>query len=121
MTTIVGKRDLLRKALVLVLAAAAGSSDAASFKGLDRVFTANMTGNTVLLGLSLIEADWTGAGRSGLSLAFFPVGVAGGAWLARRGGRSHEVWPSTVTFVLVVEWLVLAVLVVNWLILGPIL
>ena len=54
-----GRRD----SLVLLLAWAAGSVDAIGFLGLGHVFTANMTGNTVLLGLSL------GEGRSLAALA----------------------------------------------------
>ena len=39
-----------------MLTAAAGYVDAVSYLALGRVFTANMTGNTVLLGLSLVQA-----------------------------------------------------------------
>lgn len=38
--------------LLLLLACAAGAIDAISYLGLGRVFTANMTGNTVLLSLA---------------------------------------------------------------------
>jgi uncharacterized membrane protein YoaK (UPF0700 family) len=44
-----------RDILLLVLTWAAGSVDAISFLALGRVFTANMTGNTVLLGLHLAQ------------------------------------------------------------------
>ena len=36
-----------------MLTAAAGSTDAISYLGLGRVFTANMTGNLVLLGVAI--------------------------------------------------------------------
>src|SRR3989454_10880597 len=39
--------------MVLMLTWAAGSVDAISYLALDHVFTANMTGNTVLLGLAI--------------------------------------------------------------------
>ena len=47
----------LKNALVLLLTAAAGYVDAVSYLALGRVFTANMTGNTVLLGLALVQRD----------------------------------------------------------------
>ncbi len=44
---------LTRNALVVLLAIVAGFSDALGYVGLGRVFTANMTGNTILLGLAI--------------------------------------------------------------------
>jgi uncharacterized membrane protein YoaK (UPF0700 family) len=45
-------RIATRNGLLLALAFAAGYIDALSYLGLSRVFTANMTGNTVLLGIA---------------------------------------------------------------------
>jgi uncharacterized membrane protein YoaK (UPF0700 family) len=42
---------------LLVLAAVAGSIDGVSYLKLGEVFTANMTGNTVLLGLAAGQAN----------------------------------------------------------------
>jgi len=47
----------IRNVLLLLLACVAGSVDAVSYVGLGHVFTANMTGNTVLLGLALGHAE----------------------------------------------------------------
>jgi uncharacterized membrane protein YoaK (UPF0700 family) len=72
---------MIRTTLLLLLTCAAGYVDAIGYRGLDRVFTANMTGNTVLLGLALVEADSQATLRSGLALAGFLVGSALGAWI----------------------------------------
>jgi uncharacterized membrane protein YoaK (UPF0700 family) len=76
-------RDPLARAL-LALTFATGLVDAVSYLGLGRVFTANMTGNVVLLGFGL-------AGGTGLpvlapivSLAAFLVGAGCGGRLGPR-------------------------------------
>jgi uncharacterized membrane protein YoaK (UPF0700 family) len=99
----------LKNTLVLLLTGAAGYVDAISYLALGRVFTANMTGNTVLLGLSLVQGDHDGAGRAMLALAGFLVGGAVGAWIAYRG-PSEEGWPRGVTIALIVECVLLAAL-----------
>ena len=58
----------LRNELVLLLACVAGSVDAVSYMGLGHVFTANMTGNTVLLGMALGQAESQAVARSSLAL-----------------------------------------------------
>ena len=95
--------------MLVALSAAAGCVDAASYLGLDHVFTANMTGNTVLLGIALGRAEWKAALRSGVALAGFVAGVGAGALIVGRG-RGDTAWPPAVTMALVFECLVLAVL-----------
>jgi uncharacterized membrane protein YoaK (UPF0700 family) len=99
----------LKNTLVLLLTGAAGYVDAISYLALGRVFTANMTGNTVLLGLSLVQGDPEGAGRATLALVGFLAGGAAGAWIAYRG-PSEEGWPRGVTVALIVECVLLAAL-----------
>jgi uncharacterized membrane protein YoaK (UPF0700 family) len=48
--------------------------DAASYLALGRVFTANMTGNAVLLGVALARSSGTDATRSGAALGGFVSG-----------------------------------------------
>jgi uncharacterized membrane protein YoaK (UPF0700 family) len=50
-----------------------------SYVALGGVFTANMTGNTVLLGIALARGDGAAAGRSGVALAGFGAGSLAGA------------------------------------------
>ncbi|MER6506938.1 YoaK family protein [Nonomuraea sp. NPDC001636] len=61
---------------MLALALAAGAVDALSFLALGQVFTANMTGNIVLLGLALGTGDASHVIRSGIALAAFCLGLA---------------------------------------------
>jgi uncharacterized membrane protein YoaK (UPF0700 family) len=83
--------------------------DAVSYLMLGRVFTANMTGNTVLLGLALVQGQAGQILHTLLALAGFLVGGAGGAWIAYRGPRQGG-WPRGVTVALGVECVLLAVL-----------
>jgi uncharacterized membrane protein YoaK (UPF0700 family) len=103
-----------RSTLLLLLACAAGAADAVSYMELGRVFTANMTGNTVLLGLALVQAESQAALRSALALAGFLVGGALGAWIVERG-ESGGIWPPTVTVALTLEWIILTAFAVDWL------
>jgi uncharacterized membrane protein YoaK (UPF0700 family) len=64
-----------QNALLLSLAGAAGCIDALSYLGLGQVFTANMTGNTVLLGVALCRARWWAVARSGAALVGFLTGL----------------------------------------------
>src|SRR5256712_8998089 len=88
--------DLGRDAMLLMLTWAAGTVDAISYLGLGRVFTAMMTGNTVLLALAVSEGESMAVMRSVLALAGFSAGAAAGAPIVMdsyaRGG-----WPSRLT------------------------
>jgi hypothetical protein len=77
----------VKNRLVLLLTGVGGYVDAVSYVALGRVFTANMTGNTVLLGLSLVQGDAAGAGRSALALGGFLAGGVLGARIVARGKR----------------------------------
>src|SRR5690606_36157903 len=50
-------RDRLHLVLMLALTFSTGIADAVGYLGLDRVFTGNMTGNVVILGMALAGAD----------------------------------------------------------------
>lgn len=68
------------------LALVAGSADAAGWV-LSGVFAAHMTGNSVLLGVSLADGKWR---ESGLRLAMVAASFLGfgiGAWLLARSAR----------------------------------
>lgn len=102
---------------LLALAVAAGSIDAASFLGLDQVFTANQTGNTVLLGIAIGEGDGHAIARTGVSVAGFVVGVAL-ATLALRGLTAG--WSRRIGFVLVAEAVILGLAAALWSALGAV-
>jgi uncharacterized membrane protein YoaK (UPF0700 family) len=73
--------------LVVTLAAltvVSGFADAVSFMGLGHVFTANMTGNVILLGFAAAGAPGFSMGPSLCALVAFVVGAIAGGQLARR-------------------------------------
>jgi uncharacterized membrane protein YoaK (UPF0700 family) len=103
-----GFKTLGRESMLLALTWAAGSVDAISFLGLGHVFTAMMTGNTVLLGLALAQGEALAALRSILALIGFSIGVFVGAIIVERDSKPTE-WPAAVTAALALEAVVLAI------------
>lgn len=95
------------------LAWVGGSLDAVSYLALGHVFTANMTGNTVLLAMALGNAEFARALRSLLAVLGFALGVAAGAGLLR--GQAIG-WSVRVNRLLLIEAVVLgaAALVLAW-------
>src|SRR2546422_7857246 len=87
---LLGFPDLGRDAMLLMLTWAAGTVDAISYLGLGRVFTAMMTGNTVLLALAVSEGESMAVMRSGLALAGFSAGAAAGALLFMHSDERGE-------------------------------
>lgn len=66
------------------LTVVSGVVDAVSYLGLGRVFTANMTGNVVLLGFAAAGAPGFSVAASLASLGSFLVGAVGAGRLVRR-------------------------------------
>lgn len=60
---------------LLVLTFTTGIVDAIGYLGLDRVFTANMTGNVVILGMALAGADGLPVAGPAIALAAFLAGA----------------------------------------------
>src|SRR5436309_12530261 len=94
--------ERLREFLLVGLTFAAGSVDAISYLALGRVFTANMTGNIVLLGLAVAQSLGPQTERSVVALAAFAAGVAIAATVGRARGK-EEVWPARISLALEVE------------------
>src|SRR5262245_52071634 len=97
-----------RDVLLLILTWAAGCVDAIGYLALGHVFTANMTGNTILLGLHLAQEQGAAAVRSVVALAGFGAGLAVGALIVERA-RGRGAWPPVVTRALALEAALLAV------------
>ena len=106
----------MRNILLVALALTSGYVDAVSYLGLGAVFTSNMTGNTVLLGLALAQAQGLAGVRSGVALVGFVVGVAIGAPIVRRARKDE--WPPAVTIACAVEFVVLLALAIWGALLG---
>lgn len=101
---------------LILFAGASGAVDVLAFIALGRVFAGVMTGNLVLLGLSL-----TGTGDEGgpaaplLALGGYVVGVAAVAPFSRRRPEEPERhWPRTVVRWLAAEVVLLAAVAVVW-------
>ena len=104
----------VRDALLLAMTVATGAVDVVSYVRLGRVFTANMTGNLVLLGIS------GGAGRgrdallSAMALLGFAVGALLGALFLHPGRARGPLWPPRVTIALAAEVVLLSGFEVGW-------
>src|SRR5690349_12499768 len=93
----------LRNGAAVALATASGATDAIGYLSLGHVFTSAMTGNLVLLGISLGHRDGVRVGRVLISLMCFMVGVACGSRIARTPEHDDPTWPPAVTRALVIE------------------
>jgi uncharacterized membrane protein YoaK (UPF0700 family) len=83
-----GERSLLSVLLVLTLLS--GLVDAVCYLGLGRVFTANMTGNVVVIGFAAAGAPGFSVAASLTSLGVFLVGaIAGGRITVHMASRSR--------------------------------
>jgi uncharacterized membrane protein YoaK (UPF0700 family) len=92
-------QDPLARAM-LVLTFTTGLVDAVSFLGLGHVFTANMTGNVVLLGFGVAGSGDLPVVAPLVSLGAFLVGAGAGGILAARMADRH---PRHMALALVIE------------------
>lgn len=76
--------DRLHLILMLILTFSTGVVDAVGYLGLDRVFTGNMTGNVVLLGMAVAGGNELTVLRPALALVFFMVGALLAGRLLRK-------------------------------------
>jgi uncharacterized membrane protein YoaK (UPF0700 family) len=108
-----------RIALVVVLAVTSGATDAIGFLALGGSFTSVMTGNLVLMGVAIGDADASLAVSVGSAIISFVVGAAVGARIAGKAKPGDPVWPSAITRALEVELSLLSVYAVVWWMVGP--
>jgi uncharacterized membrane protein YoaK (UPF0700 family) len=121
-------RQQILTLIAIALTFVSGANDVASFTRLGDVFTSVMTGNIVLLGLSLAERSVSLASHTVVSIAGYIAGVAGGTWVshgfkAHGGGRPADedggqarvsVLPGHVSWALFAELVLLAGFTVGW-------
>ncbi|MBZ5740050.1 YoaK family protein [Nocardioides mangrovi] len=101
--------------LMLALTFTTGIVDAVGYLGLDKVFTGNMTGNVVILGMALVGADDLPILGPALALIGFMAGAAlGGRVLKRAGGA----WTPLTTWLFGAVGAVTLVLAVVLLVVG---
>jgi len=83
--------------LMLALTFTTGINDAVGYLGLDKVFTGNMTGNVVVLGMALVGGSGLPVLGPALALVAFMVGAATGGRVLRDGTRT---WHGRTTVLL---------------------
>ncbi|MFT4298373.1 MAG: YoaK family protein [Aeromicrobium sp.] len=89
------RREPLLLGLMLALTFSTGVIDAVGYLGLDRVFTGNMTGNVVILGMAVAGADDLPIAGPLLALGGFLAGAALGGRALR--GRASTGWDGRIT------------------------
>lgn len=100
---------------ILILSWISGWLDALSYLGLGRVFTANMTGNTVLLGLSIAQGNWISALRPLIALAGFGLGVVSSTLFVKGNHQLHQqTWTPQLTRALALEGFLLLIFALGW-------
>lgn len=87
-------REQMHLTLMLVLTFGTGIIDAVGYLGLDRVFTGNMTGNVVIIGMAAVGADDLPLLGPVLALVGFLVGAAIGGRVLKR---ATSVWSRRTT------------------------
>lgn len=108
-------RPAERDVLLFPLAMAAGSADGWSYMGLGHAFVANMTGNTVLIGLAVfLNRDFR---HPLVSLGCYAVGTMLATLLSRKP-PAESPWPRSISFTLLLEAAILVAVEVVWARLG---
>lgn len=99
--------------LMLVLTFTTGINDAVGYLGLDKVFTGNMTGNVVVLGMALVGGSGLPVLGPALALVGFMLGAAAAGRALRAGTRTWH-GRTTVIFACVAAFMVgLAILLLT--------
>jgi uncharacterized membrane protein YoaK (UPF0700 family) len=101
-----------RDVLLLMLAAASGSADGWSYFGIAHAFVANMTGNTVLLGISVFQSHGDML-HPLLGIASYLAGTALGTLICRRVPEG-AIWDQSTSWALFAEALLLLAAEAAW-------
>ena len=101
-----------RDVRLLVLAASAGSADAWSYFGLGHAFVANMTGNTVMLGLAVFQ-DHGDLLHPAIALGCYASGAMLGSLLT-GSVRPGTVWARAISWTLMLEAVLLLAAEGGW-------
>ena len=105
-------QSMERDVRLLILAMTAGSADSWSYLGLGHAFVANMTGNTVLLGIAVFQNHGDML-HPAISLLCYATGALLGSALAGDVDVSAG-WPKAISWTLMVEALLLLAAQAGW-------
>jgi uncharacterized membrane protein YoaK (UPF0700 family) len=103
------RRPLLRPSL-FALTFATGVVDAVSYLGIGGVFTANQTGNLVLIGFAVGGTQGFSVVRTVLSLVGFAAGAVLAGAIARHWHPRPFIWMQRVTWTLIAAFVVVLLL-----------
>jgi uncharacterized membrane protein YoaK (UPF0700 family) len=104
----------VRDVLLVALTVSTGAVDALSWLGLDKVFSAFMTGNIAFLGFRAGGADGPPVPRVFASVAAFALGAVLAARIVASTKDSGSVWPRRVTVALAAVLVVQGAFVALW-------
>jgi uncharacterized membrane protein YoaK (UPF0700 family) len=104
----------VRDVLLVALTVSTGAVDALSWLGLDKVFSAFMTGNLVFLGFRTGGAGGPSVPRVLAAVAAFALGAALAARIVASTKGSRSVWPRLVTVALGAVLVVQGAFVALW-------
>jgi uncharacterized membrane protein YoaK (UPF0700 family) len=96
---------------LLLLSMVAGSADTAGFMS-GHVFTSNMTGNLILLGIACSQGQWQIAGQTLYVLTLFVIGVMLGSRITRHFLDTD--WKKLIKRLLILETFLLLVFAIYW-------
>lgn len=109
------RADGLSTTMMLALSFGTGALDAATYLGLHEVFTANMTGNVVFIGLGLADAEEVPLLRASLALLGFVVGASTAGLLQRgRAARPNADGVSALVLLLATGVVATCAVVLAW-------
>ncbi|HEX4224933.1 MAG TPA: YoaK family protein [Pseudonocardiaceae bacterium] len=103
-----------REALLVALAAGSGATDAFSFVALGHVFTSVITGNLVLVGVSIGALSFTDVLDIAIAVACYLLATAAAARFLHDRVPADTVWTTALTRMLVAEAVVQAVVLALW-------
>ena len=112
--TIMKSATQITNGQIFLLTWTAGCLDAISYLSLGQVFTANMTGNTILFGLAAVQGETLTVLRSVVALAGFCLGALFGASLVERN-RERTSWTPEMSAAITIEGVLLVIFSIVWL------
>ncbi len=104
-------RSAERDVMLHILAVSAGAADGWSYFGLGHSFVANMTGNTVLLGIAVFQKDGNLL-HPFISLVCYAVGVSIASFITRR--TPLGIWSKAISRALLIEACLMAGAEAGW-------
>ncbi|WP_236147575.1 YoaK family protein [Mycolicibacterium sp. CH28] len=112
MRTLATDRQRLALAAMIALTFVTGVVDAVGYLGLDRVFTGNMTGNIVILGMGVAGSDELPVLGPSVALAAFTLAAFAAGLYLRRPPHGPQGWHDRITALLSLGATVLVALTV---------